>query len=72
MKVPRPKIIKANMPGLKIIKNKSKHLNIFKITQNKIKIKSNTSSVYTNRGGGAASPPCHPYLGIRGMYLILF
>ena len=48
------------MPGLEIIKNKAKHLKIFKINQNNIKIKSNTSSIYRNRGGWAASLPATP------------
>ena len=44
---------------------KSKYLNIFKINQNKMKIKSNTLSMYRNRGGGAgkaAPPPLFGYV----------
>ena len=57
------------MPSLEIIKHKSKktskYSNIFKINQHKIKIKSNISNKYRNRGGGAAKaapPPLFGYL----------
>ena len=52
-------------------KMKSKYLNIFNINQNKIKIKSNTSLTYPNKGrGGEAAPPS--YFCICLMCLILF
>ena len=48
-------------------------MNIFKTNQTKIKIKSNTSSIYKNRGGGAAKAAPRPPIWVcEGCILSLF